>query len=243
MTDKNETLSIICWQWNDGFRKYLPQHVNWLAAACKQHCSFPHRFVCITDETKGFSNDVEVMPIPDSARPVARLRTVEQARFPSSYRRLWGFSEEATVLGDRILNLDVDCMVVSDLWELFNNDHDFVGWRPQSVWGKEMRIGGGTWLLRTGTHTHVWDNFSIEKAREARRIGWRGSDQAWMSYCLAHTCKVWPRYIGIYQKQDGAQQWREIPKGARIIHFNGHVDYWDLRNKIKWVDDYICKVA
>lgn len=236
--------SIICWQWNIGFRSYKPIHVNWLASACKMHCSFPHRFICITDEKKGFSNDVEVMPLPDAAREVAKLQSVEMnKRFPSSYRRLWAFSKEATVLGDRVMNLDIDCMVVGDLAPLFDNDYPFVGWRPQSVWGKENRIGGGTWLLRTGAHPEVWEDFSIQEAQKARKIGWRGSDQAWLSYKLAHKCAVWPQHSGIYQKQDGAQQWKQIATDARIIHFNGHMDYWELRHKIRWVNDYIVKVA
>lgn len=241
--NKSETVSIICWQWNTGFRRYLPIHVNWLASACKHFCSFPHRFICITEEKKGFSNDVEIFPLPDAAKEVAKLQTVEGGRFPSSYRRLWAFSKEATVLGDRVLNLDIDCMVVSDLAPLFSLGADFVGWRPQSVWGKENRIGGGTWLLRTGTHPEVWDTFSIQAAERARKIGWRGSDQAWLSYCLSHRCAVWPQRSGIYQKQDGAQQWKEIPADAKIIHFNGHMEYWDLRTRIRWINDYIAKIA
>ena len=129
--------------------------------------------------------------------------------------------------------LDIDCLIVGDLRPLFAYDADFVGWRPNSLWGKCNRIGGGTWLLRTGTCTQVWDRFSAEGVQKARLAGWRGSDQAWISYCLSSTCAVWPREIGIYQKQDGANRWLEPPSDARIVHFNGDPKPWDL--KIPWV--------
>lgn len=241
--------SIITWLWKSEItdprfvRNYQPRHVNMLAKACKLHCTMPHRFICITDETKGFSDDVEVLPTPSAAKKLAKYRTAEQnERFPSSYPRLWAFSSEAMCLGDRVLNLDVDCMVVGDLKPLFDNVHDFVGWRPNKCWGNETRIGGGTWLLRTGTHVHVFENFSMEEAIKARKLGWRGSDQAWLSYCLSETCEVWPKDSGIYHKQDGSHAWAKVPSDARIIHFNGTGDYWDM-DHLPWIREYLKKVG
>lgn len=232
-----ESVSVVCFLWNDGVRNYLPDHVNRLADMIDKHLSFPHRFICITDEEEGFNDNVEVFRLPDSARwTLALLNPTgsKKGRLPSSYRRLWLFSQEAAVLGDQILMLDVDCLIMSSLDPIFEFTENFVGWRPRSEETTKVkanvpykRIGGGTWLLRTGTMTHIWDTFSAEGIEAAKEEGWRGSDQAWLSYNLAKDCMVFPDEIGIYHTQDGAKHWESVPEDATIIHFNGKVNPWD----------------
>lgn len=247
MQNTNENLSVITFLWNDGVRTYLPEHVNFWAKSVKEHFSLPHRRICVCDEQlKGFSDDVEIVALPKSAEWVKTVFAPKHPRLPSSYRRLWAFSKEAKCLGDRILLLDIDCLIVRDLAPLFNYKEDFVGWRPaseditkvKSATGVK-RIAGGTWLLRTGTHTHIWENFSAKGVREASKAGWRGSDQAWLSYNLAATCKVFNDDCGIYHSQDGAKKWNELPNDARIIHFNGAVKPWDEEVKAR---PWMCKL-
>jgi hypothetical protein len=232
-------LCIVCWQWNIGYRSYLPEYVNALARGYKRNLSIPHRFVCITDETSGFSSDVEVIPLPTEAREAAGLASPEGPRFPASYRRLWTFSEQAKALGDWILMTDIDAVITGPVDPLIqyalDKRHDFVGWRPRSLWGVEDRIAGGNWLLRAGTRTHVWDSFSRQSAIKARQAGYRGSDQAYISYCLAKTAAVWPQHCGIYQAQDMKKQgFKVLPKDARIVHFNGATKGWTLGH-IPWI--------
>jgi|SRR5690606_37321959 len=232
-----DDVSFVCFQWNEGFREYTPERVNTLARGIKKHYRKPHRFICVTDETQGFSSDVELIRLPESARWAAQMKSPEGGRFPSSYRRLWCFSKEATCLGSRIMQLDIDCLIVGNLEPLFDYPDDFIGWRPNSVWGNSMRIGGGTWMLRTGTHTHVWESLTPQGIAKARAEGWRGSDQAWLSYCLSATCKVWPKDIGIYQKQDKVYSWSEPPANVKIVHFNGEPKYWQMDNK--WIREAV----
>lgn len=227
------TLSVVCWQWNVGFRTYLPGHVNALARMVKRNLPQPHRFICITDETEGFAPQVELLPTPDAAKEVGDLPSPEGRCYPSCYRRLWMFSDEARCLGDRVLLLDIDCLVLDDLTPLVDRPEDFVGWRPNYQWGNE-RIGGGTWLLRTGTHTHVWDDFTPDEAARVRALGYRGSDQAWLSYKL-RGCAVWPEDAGIFQSQDlGRHRVPSKPRGARIVHFNGKRKAWQMRH-VHWI--------
>lgn len=228
------SLSVVCWQWNVGFREYLPEHVNALAAMVKRHLPLPHKFICVTDETEGFSEGVELLKTPSAAKSLGDMPSPEGRSFPSCYRRLWMFSEEARLLGDRVLLLDIDCLVVGSLLPLVERDEDFVGWRPNYKWGNE-RIGGGTWLLRTGTHTHIWEEFSRQAAQEVRAKGYRGSDQAWLSYHLAGSCAKWSRSSGIYQSQDfKLTGYSRRPADARIVHFNGQRKAWQMRHH-KWI--------
>jgi hypothetical protein len=228
-------LGIVCFQWNTGYRDYRAEYVNVLARSVRRHLPIPHTFYCVTDETKGFSRDVEVVPTPDAAREIGNIGSPEGPRFPASYRRLWTFSEEAKCLGDRVMMLDIDCVITGDMSPLFQPQDDFVGWRPSSLWGKENRVAGGTWLLRTGTRTEVWTEFSKDAARRARAAGFRGSDQAWMSYRLGKKVALWPQHCGIYQAQQMKKHgFRVLPLDAKIVHFNGGSKAWQLQH-IPWI--------
>lgn len=226
---------MVCFQWNSGYRDYKPEYVNILARGVQRHLPIPHKFFCVTEETNGFSSDVTVIPTPDLAREVGKIPSPEGPKFPSSYRRLWAFSEEAKCLGDRVMMLDIDCVITGDLSPLFEPQDDFIGWRPSSQWGKSSRVAGGTWLLRTGTRTVVWTSFSKEAAARARSAGFRGSDQAWISYVLGAHVKVWKQNCGIYQAQQMKKAaFKVLPADARIVHFNGGFKVWAARD-IPWI--------
>ena len=236
------TLAVVCFQWNDGFRDYRSEYVNRLARGYKRNLSIPHRFCCVTEETEGFSDDVTVVPLPESAKRLAGLPSPNGPRYPSSYRRLWTFSKEAAELGDVILMTDIDCIVVGPVDPLVAHIEGatFVGWRPPTTWNGVTRVAGGNWLLRAGAHPEVWERFSEEAAKDALAAGQMGSDQAWISYCLAKDCKVWPKGHGIYEAQwMRASKFRVLPAGARIVHFNGEAKPWhDEMQQIAWIREH-----
>lgn len=230
--------SIVTWLWNDpthgGGRAFKPEHVNVLQRMFARHLKEPHRFVCVADDSKGFSPDVEVFKTPPEAVAVGKLRTPEGVRFPSCYRRLWMFSEAAKALGDRVLLIDIDLVVVSDVAPIFDMPQDFVGWRPFRDWGAQLRFGGGIYLLTPGTRTKVWDKFKgQESIAKARAAGFRGSDQAWISYCLGGHEVYWPKTSGIYSIRDFAGRETQLPKDARLVQFNGPTKPW--RSPLFWV--------
>lgn len=234
--------TYVCFLWNNGFRNYKPEHVGMLAHALRYWDKTPHRFICVTDEKGPFSPAVEVMPMPPDAKALGHLQAPQGKDFPASYRRLWCFSKEAECLGERIMLLDIDAMILGPLDSLWAAEGDFVGWRPMSIWGKENRIGGGTWMLRTGTVTWFWDKFIEDPQKmidETRALGWNGSDQALMSRFLVGKYPTWPQLCGIYGSQDGAFQWDVPPKEhnrALICHYNGSNKHWNC-NKL-WMVTY-----
>jgi hypothetical protein len=210
-----------------------------LARAVKHFYPYPHRFICVTDIQEGFSAEVEVLPMPKAAERVGSLEAPQGPQFPSSYRRLWCFSEEAKILGERILLLDIDAMVLKDPGPLLEIDADFVGWKPMSIWGNEARIGGGTWLLKTGTIPWLWDNFIKSPAamiKITRTLGWNGSDQAIMSRFLHNKYPTWKQFCGIYGSQDGVFEWEKPPQDAIVVHFNGDGKPWGEQKL--WIRSY-----
>lgn len=195
-------MRFVVWIWK-GSRHYEPEHVNHLYRQLSRQCPGRFSLVAITDDPNGFLPGVEVIKTPPSALALAGLQTPEKQNFPSCYRRLWMFSDEAKLLGERVMLIDVDLVCTADPAPLFDRQEDFVGWRPLRTWGRENRFGGGIYLLRTGTRTHVWDSFNGHASiAAARSAGLRGSDQAWMSYCLASTEASWPQKSGIYSVRD-----------------------------------------
>ena len=231
---KDEQIAVVSYQWNEqGFsdpRGFEPKQVNDLARNVKDHLGRPHRFICITDETEGFSEDVELMPLPDEAQAVARIPTAQgHSRFPSCYRRLWTFSKNAKVLGDVVLVLDIDCFIVGLLDPLFDfmPDAEFVGWNPVQIWGK-TKIGGGTWRHRPGTRTHIWEEFSQQEALRIKKLGYNGSDQAILSYKLGDE-PVFPD-AWILNRQDMRRLGGHAPETAKIVHCNGPKNMKGYRN-------------
>ena len=234
------TVSIVCWLWNGtglGDRPYQPAHVNTLRRAIARHMSRLHRFVCVADSAEGFDAEVEVVITPPEARAVGELRTPEAGRFPSCYRRLWNFSAGATALGDRLLCIDIDLVPTRDWAPLFDRTEDFVGWRPYRDWGQKLRFGGGIYLLKAGSRTHVWNDFrGADSIRAARTAGFRGSDQAWLSYKLGGHEPYYGKDAGIYSIRDMKGREQHLPPDARLVQFNGPVKPW--ASPLRWAKEH-----
>lgn len=219
-------------------RFFKPEHVNRLQELFALHLSTPHRFVCISDDTEGFSPNVTVIQTPCAAAAIGHVRSPEGNRFPSCYRRLWAQSDEAAeILSERCLALDIDAIPVADLSPIVERDEPFVGWRPFRDWGRKLRIGGGLYLFTPGAHTRVWTDFTKNPnaaIAEASAAGFRGSDQAWLSHKLAHKVPIYGRSSGLYSIRDlGADH--VLPKDARLVQFNGPDKPWAYRGRAGWV--------
>jgi hypothetical protein len=254
------TFAVTCWKWKPAQpsgRSFDSSHVNVLRAMVARHLPIPHRFVCITDDTNGLDSRIEAVPMPPqtfdslvnveyriTARPLRRHwrwrvvpgtnRNIESTKhFPSCYRRLWLFSEEAQALGDRILALDVDVIVTGSLVPLIERDESFVGWCDEL--NERPRIAGGVYLLRTGAHMDVWTEFDpATSPRIAAEAGYKGSDQAWMSY------KLWPN-VAVWGRADGLTKitWLngEPDESTRLVFTSGHSPPWnkDVRKCHPWL--------
>lgn len=228
------TNTIVTWLWpGTGLsrRSFEPHHVEVLASMARRH-GFKGRIVCLNDGPPG-DKTVEWMPTPPEAAALGKLRSPEGDRFPACYRRLWMFSEAAKVLGDKVLLLDVDLVILRDLTPLFDYSEPFVGWLPLRDWGSKRRIGGGIYLMQPGAHTEVWESFKgFESAQIAKRAGYRGSDQAWMSYKLAEKVPIYPKDSGIYSIRD-LRNPEIVPSDARLVQMNGPIKPWE--SKLSWV--------
>lgn len=233
-------ISIVTYLWRgDTHRVYLPEHVNTLRNAFLRTLSRAHRFICVSDESQGLAGNVEWVQTPPEARALGEIKTVEAGRFPSCYRRLWSFSAGAReLLGERIMVVDIDFLPIARFDHLFDRTEPFVGWRPRQCWGRADRIGGGIYLMDTGLFTRVFDDFAADPKHaqcEARRAGYRGSDQAWISYCLGGSVPVWRDCDGIYSIRDFHNGMDLPPLDACAIQFNGPSRLKPWNHPASWV--------
>lgn len=243
-------ITFVTWKWDDANngRNFECDHVNVVADRVRVHYPKPHRFVCITDDPVGLDSRIEPLPLPvtglERLVSPAELRRQENGKkraFPSCYRRLWNFSPDARrLLGPRIFALDIDVIICGDLRPLADRSASFVGWSdPRFGWNK---VAGGCYLMTTGAHTNVWDDFDPATSPELCKHGNHGSDQAWMSYKLYPPPDRWTTADGIF-KINWLPEIRgrsTLPPHARLVFTSGDQPPWsaDQQKRHPWIKEH-----
>lgn len=231
-------LTVLCWKWTPakGYRSaFTPQAVHTLQRMVARHYPAPHRFVCITDNPAGLGPDVEVLPL---WKTYSSVPNPWGARNPSCYRRLRVFAPGMeTILGERIVSIDLDVVITGDLRPLWDRADEFVIWgdtNPRTLYN------GSMFLLRTGTRTRVWTEFDPKRSpAKTRAAGQFGSDQGWISYCLGKGQPTWTQADGVYSFRNDLKTRGVLPKNARVVIFHGHDDPWGpVAQRLPWVREH-----
>ena len=232
-------IPFVTWKWQSRNRDFASHHVNVLRNMLERH--YGGELICITDDPEGLDPRIEVVPMPvtgleDVQNPQQLIH--RHKKFPSCYRRLWLFSDEARMLGDRIVSIDIDVIIVDDITELVETEGSFVGWcDPKFGWNK---VAGGIFMLDTGAHTEVWKDFDPYMSPEiASEEGYKGSDQAWMAYKLFPPENSWSNGDGLIKINWTRKHQRTAPD-ARIVFTNGHRPPWQLQVKkdYPWINHH-----
>lgn len=233
------SLVVVCFKWRAApqYRsKFTSEHVNVLQRMVARHLKLPHRFLCVTDDPAG----LECKPI--RLWPEPQVHGIPPER-PNCYRRLRLFAADAEKIvgGDRILSIDLDTVICDDITPLVDRPEPFV------IWGDTARgtpYNGSMWLLTAGARRQVWDCFDpIASPRAGKRMGYIGSDQAWIGACLGTGEPKWTARDGVYSFRNQIQPPKgkgTLPDGARIVFFHGAHDPWgaDVQAKYPWVKEH-----
>lgn len=232
-------MTVVCWKWrNPTYQtQFSAETVNVLRRMVARHYPRPHRFVCVTDDPDGIGPDVEVIPLWDDHRT---LLNPSGANKPSCYRRLRAFSREAAALfGPRFVSLDLDCVITGDLAPLWDRTEPFV------IWGDthpKTPYNGSMWLLTAGARAQVWEDFNPETSpKRGARLGYVGSDQAWIGACLGPGEPTWGVADGVYSwRVHLRRQGGKLPADARIVFFHGCHNPWDhdIQAAHRWVREF-----
>lgn len=221
-------ITFVCWLWGD---RYNAEHVNTLARMIRRHYPGSHRVVCVTNTGAGVSPSIDLVA---DREDFAAVPSPHGGNAPSCYRRLRLFEKDSGLtFGDRIVSIDLDCVITGDLSPLFEfRREEVVGWQDP-IYGNQLN--GSLLLLRAGSRPQVWEEFDpIASPRFARDVGYRGSDQAWLSHWLRDEPR-WTRDDGVYSFRVDRCAAR-LPADSRIVFFHGRTKPWDAEaQRVAWV--------
>ena len=233
-------LTVVTFLWKPlpGYRSHFKaEHVNILARMVKRHYAQPYEFVCITDDPTGIDPDIRIIPLWDDHAKVMNPCD-GRTRQPNCYRRLKIFARDAGQwLGERIVCLDLDCVIAADLVPLWNRKEDFI------IWGDTNQCNpynASMMMMTAGCRPQVWEQFDpIESPKKTKAAGYFGSDQAWLALILGKNEARWRVQDGVYSyRVHGAFRKNTLLPGARVIMFHGHEDPWgEQAQKLQWVRD------
>ena len=167
------------------------------------------------------------------------------------YRRLKIFDPDtARSIGERIVSIDLDSVVVGNLDPLFDRDEEFIAWCGVR---NAAPYCGSLFMFTSGACAEVWEEFDPQTSPGAASR-YIGTDQAWIGHALPER-PTWGKKDGVLSfKRDFRRSdlpgfaarlkkagYRDEPKeGDRIVSFHGPVDpsIPSLRARYSWIDEH-----
>ena len=222
-------LTIVCFLWNDPkyrfANRYTVDHVNRLASMVNRNLSQPHEFVCVTDIPEGINPDVRIVPLWDDFRKLGGTWT-RVKMFDPAMKEL---------LGDRLVLMDLDCVVTGKLDPLFDTDIDFITTLSSH---RRTLYNTGFFILTAGSRASVWSKIldcdNPQKAID--RVGAIGWEQAWVSLVLGEGEKSWGRQDGVLNYQFDVVRRNYNPEEGMVVFFPG--DHDPSLIKSPWIERY-----
>lgn len=231
-------ITVCTFLWSDAARQrdysFNESHVVILRNMVARHLKLPHEFVCITDRDY-IAEGIRCIPLDD------------RTHVPGTCGRkltIWA-PDAGDRIGQRILSLDLDMVVVDSIDVLIDRPEDVVMFRNPNYQsgGRRAFYQGSIQLMTPNSRPRVWKAFHHPHMPLIinRRFG--GFEQAWLSETLEWTEASWTDADGIY----GAGRvgdWTDknvvggLPKGARIVVFPGNREpsQEHVRMKFPWVE-------
>jgi hypothetical protein len=205
-------VAFITWLWGD---KYNESHVAKLAAGVWRNYKKPHRFVVFSDRALRLPTSIDVKPIRDLDL-IGRGCFCRLRMFDPQWQAAHGFD-------DRIVNLDLDLVLVAPMDDLFEHKNSFLILKGVNATNPNP-FNCSVMMLRAGCHADVWSDFSVEKAGQVAFHEFP-DDQGWLWHKLPDAAG-WKggKPSGIYGFQKpGWPKWAGItlPPNARIVAFIG----------------------
>jgi hypothetical protein len=200
----------------------------------KRNTTIPFRFNCVTDDAEGINENIRIIPLWDDCKDL--INPSERHNKPSCYRRLKAFSED-TPFEDRIISIDLDCVIIGNIDDIINRTEDFICLKGTA---RNTPYNGGLWSLKVGSRPQVWEKFDPNLSPKlAKDAGYIGSDQGWISYVLGNKEKTFSDKDGVYCFREDffKKKRKELPDNSKIVMFQGGHDPWeeDIMKKYPWV--------
>jgi hypothetical protein len=219
--------------------KWAEHYVDRLFNGVRRNTKHPVRCVLISDRPVASNADLNVQfDAKADADLVSRLGCLIRMRmFDRHMQEHIGVQK-----GDRIVNVDVDAVIVGEIDPLFAHDDEFrimQGFNSTNP----CPFNGSLWTFRAGERHDVWDDFSFKNYRELG-VPFHAipDDQGWLHYKFPKASAYGPA-DGVYCFKKRTWPGRDetgnsLPAGARIVAFPGR-DPMKFRH-LEWVQRHWC---
>lgn len=189
-------LSVVTWLWSKAGAPALfgPEYVNRMRNMLERNLDLEHELVCVTAEPHGIDPRVRIVEPP-----------AELAHLPRCRRRLWAYAKERRHdLGERILAVDLDQVIVRNVTALVDRPDDVVLWRV----GYANVYSGSFQLFSAGALDGAWREFQRDPEGFPRRTGERyASDQAMLNWWTTHEALRTKWKPAQWTERDGFVTW------------------------------------
>ncbi|MGY0504045.1 hypothetical protein [Luteimonas sp. e5] len=212
--------NVLCIKWGT---KYGPEYVNRLRSMVRRHLKRPHRFVCLTDDTRGIDADIETFDIPKIG--IADFDAREPWTFAHGWLKLTSFAPTLHDLEGETLFIDLDVVIVGELDRFFEQPGEFLVIRE---WDKSDGTGNtSVYRYRIGAHADALDYLRENQAEALAKVR---NEQEFITGYLARQGKLgyWPEAWCRSFKRHCLRpfplslfQPPRIPPDASVIAFHG----------------------
>lgn len=237
-------LTVACYLWSDethSGHQYDVEDVLRLKASVAENLSIPYEFVCITDDP----GQLEGTGI--RARALAMLPNC--GRMFASPKLMTFHPDAASLIGGRILAIDLDVVITGNIDAIASRDEPLVLWRNPSrqPWAAPSRralYNSSLVLVKAGARGDIWERAAAGEARQFH------GDQDWVSALLGPDCPYWDENDGVYRlgrpDTPGSGVGETLPENARIVFFPGDEGKpWlrSVRARAPWLETYWPEVS
>lgn len=227
-------LTVITYQWGN---KYKPDDVRRLKAMVRRNLTVPHEFAVITDHPEDY---------PDEDIKVIRIDWSKHVHGTCFVRLMTFHPAGVALIGDKVLQIDLDTIIVGNMNGIVSRYENLVLWRNPSriPWDNPTvpnRPFYNTSIVmhRCGTMPWLWAKF--DPMNPTCR-----DDQWWLSDRLGPNVPHWDGRDGIYRlgRSDtpGSGVDGSLPKNARIVTFPGSEGKWSDPKIIAanpWINEHL----
>jgi hypothetical protein len=232
------------WQPDPGSKfsaPYTADDVRKLQRMVAKHCTAPHQFGVITDQPELFADDADIRAIPiDRATHVPSTCYVRLMTFHPGGKALFG--------ADRLLQIDLDTLIVGNIDHLVTREENLVLWRnPARHPSRPGRSAYNTSILlhELGSIPEIWQTF-VDFRTVGKRIPAK-DDQWFLSDALGEDVPYFDgARDGVYRiaraDTPGSGVDGELPDNACIVFFTGSEGKMDnptIRAANPWIERFV----
>jgi hypothetical protein len=225
---RHQVINIVCVKWGT---KYGPEYVNRLARAVQRHTTVEYQFWCMTEDSTGLLESVNVIP----------LRFAN--RLDSWWNKLVLFdSANGITPGEQIFYIDLDTLIVDNIDYLLTDQvpdivmlQDFYHGIAKSAGA----LGSGLMSWRHGNYQHIWDKFIRSPEEAIQSVAPHGDQQF-----IANHIDAWYHWQDLFPDSvvSFKVHCREgLPSGARIVCYHGRPSIPDSATQAN--SDYKWRIA